>query len=66
MSALVQIVFGFWTALVLGLGFGLGGLDFELGLDKNLIQMIHSNDQLCNTDHQFDYSWIVIRHFLFL
>ena len=27
--------FGFWTALVLGFGLGLGGLDFGLGLDNN-------------------------------
>ena len=26
--------FGFWTALVLGFGLGLGGLDFGLGLDN--------------------------------
>ncbi len=25
---------GFWTALVFGLGLGLGGLDFGLGLDN--------------------------------
>ena len=27
--------FGFWTALVLGFGLGLGGRDFGLGLDNN-------------------------------
>ena len=26
--------FGFWTALVFGLGLGLGGLEFGLGLDN--------------------------------
>ena len=29
--------FGFWTALVLGLGLGVGGLDFGLGLDNIII-----------------------------
>ena len=31
---IIEWTFGFWTALVLGFGLGLGGLDFGLGLDN--------------------------------